>query len=89
MTIAAYRTLNENSVAFGMRKALQSESKVDMEKKITDLDDEKLELKKQLNELKSQCDAIEKRKTERRQIEEKKHVEQIQFFKRTNLQLKT
>uniref|UniRef100_A0A3Q3FKU7 Axonemal dynein light intermediate polypeptide 1 n=1 Tax=Labrus bergylta TaxID=56723 RepID=A0A3Q3FKU7_9LABR len=75
MTIAAYRTLNENSVAFGMRKALQSESKVDMEKKITDLDDEKLELKKQLNKLKPQ-------------IEEKKHVEEIQFFKRTNLQLK-
>ncbi|XP_065822071.1 axonemal dynein light intermediate polypeptide 1-like [Labrus bergylta] len=89
MTIPAYQTLNESSVAFGMRKALQSESKVDMEKKITDLDDEKLELKKQLNELKSQRDAIEKRETERRQIEEKKLVEEIQFLKRTNLQLKT
>ncbi|XP_060903452.1 axonemal dynein light intermediate polypeptide 1-like [Labrus mixtus] len=61
MTIPVYQTLYENSVAFGMRKALQSEQgKVDMEKKITDLDDEKLELKKQLNELKSQRDAIEK-----------------------------
>ncbi|XP_020510876.2 axonemal dynein light intermediate polypeptide 1-like [Labrus bergylta] len=90
MSIAAYQTLYESSVAFGMRKALQSEQgKVDMEKKITDLDDEKLELKKQLNELKSQCDAIEKREIERRQIEEKKHVEEIQFLKRTNLQLKT
>nr|XP_020509494.1 axonemal dynein light intermediate polypeptide 1-like [Labrus bergylta] len=89
MTIPAYQTLNESSVAFGMRKALQSESKVDMEKKITDLDDEKLELKKQLNELKSQRDATEKRETEKRQIEEKKLVEEIQFLKRTNLQLKT
>ncbi|KAM6995020.1 axonemal dynein light intermediate polypeptide 1 [Tautogolabrus adspersus] len=90
MTIAAYQTLYESSVAFGMRKALQSEQgKADMEKRITDLEDDKLELKRHLNELKSQCDAIEKRETERRQIEEKKHAEQIQFLKRTNLQLKT
>ncbi|XP_020494019.2 axonemal dynein light intermediate polypeptide 1-like [Labrus bergylta] len=90
MTIHVYQTVYESGVAFGMRKALQSEQgKVDMEKKISDLDDEKLELKKQLNELKSQRDATEKRETERRQTEEKNHVEQIQLLERTNLQLKT
>lgn len=35
MTIAAYQTLYESSVAFGMRKALAAEQgKTDMEKKV-------------------------------------------------------
>lgn len=35
MTIAAYQTLYESSVAFGMRKALQAEQgKADMEKEV-------------------------------------------------------
>ena len=35
MTISAYQTLYESSVAFGMRKALQSEQgKADMERKV-------------------------------------------------------
>lgn len=35
MTIAAYQTLYESSVAFGMRKALQAEQgKTDMEKRV-------------------------------------------------------
>lgn len=35
MTIAAYQTLYESSVAFGMRKALQAEQgKSDMEKQV-------------------------------------------------------
>eukprot|EP00127_Corallochytrium_limacisporum_P005135 Clim_evm41s199 gene=Clim_evmTU41s199 len=38
MTIAAYQTLYESSIAFGMRKALQAEpSKLELEKKINDL----------------------------------------------------
>ena len=53
-----------------------------------DLEEEKLELEKQVNELKAKCDAIEKRETERRAIEAKKHAEEIQFLKRTNQQLK-
>lgn len=36
MTIAAYQTLYESSVAFGMRKALDSEKgKADMERQVT------------------------------------------------------
>lgn len=35
MTIAAYQTLYESSIAFGMRKALQAEQgKADMEKRV-------------------------------------------------------
>ncbi|XP_030249710.1 axonemal dynein light intermediate polypeptide 1 [Sparus aurata] len=90
MTIAAYQTLYESSVAFGMRKALQAEQgKADMEKHISDLEDEIQELKKELNEQRARCDATEKREKEKRQVEEKKHAEEIQFLKRTNQQLKT
>ncbi|KAK2854715.1 hypothetical protein Q7C36_006584 [Tachysurus vachellii] len=90
MTIEAYQTLYESSVAFGMRKALQAEQgKSDMEKEIADSENEKRELEMQVNELKAKCEAIERRESERRQVEEKKHTEEIQFLKRTNQQLKT
>ncbi|KAM9329596.1 axonemal dynein light intermediate polypeptide 1-like [Gastrophryne carolinensis] len=89
MTISAYETLYESSVAFGMRKALQAEQgKSDMEKRIADLEQEKKDLERQVNEQKAKCDAIERREAERCQVEEKKHAEEIQFLKRTNQQLK-
>uniref|UniRef100_A0A8B9IFJ5 Axonemal dynein light intermediate polypeptide 1 n=1 Tax=Anser cygnoides TaxID=8845 RepID=A0A8B9IFJ5_ANSCY len=89
MTIAAYQTLYESSTAFGMRKALQAEQgKQDMEKRIAELEEEKQELERQVSEQKAKCEAIEKRENERRQIEEKKHTEEVQFLKRTNQQLK-
>ncbi|XP_075293991.1 axonemal dynein light intermediate polypeptide 1 [Opisthocomus hoazin] len=89
MTIATYQTLYESSVAFGMRKALQDEQgKSDMEKRIAELEEEKRELERQLSEQKAKCEAIEKRESEKRQIEEKKHTEEVQFLKRTNQQLK-
>lgn len=90
MTIAAYQTLYESSVAFGMRKALAAEQgKTDMEKKIFDLEQEKKELERQVNELKAKCDQIEKRAAEQRKVEEKKHADETNFLKRTNAQLKT
>ncbi|XP_040545660.1 axonemal dynein light intermediate polypeptide 1 [Gallus gallus] len=89
MTIAAYQTLYESSIAFGMRKALQAEQgKSDMEKRIEELEEEKRELERLVSEEKAKCEAIEKREIERRQIEEKKHAEEVQFLKRTNQQLK-
>lgn len=39
-------------------------------------------------ELKNKCDAIEKRESEKRQLEEKKHQEELQALKKTNQQLK-
>jgi dynein light intermediate chain len=90
MTIAAYQTLYESSVAFGMRKALQSEQgKAEMERQILELEQDKRDLERQVNELKAKCEQIEKRASEQRQVEEKKHAEEIQFLKRTNQQLKT
>merc|ERR1711865_438596 len=75
MTIAAYQTLYESSVAFGMRKALQAEQ-------------EKKDLERQVQESKSKCEQIEKREAERRTLEEKKHKEEVEFLKKTNAQLK-
>lgn len=45
-------------------------------------------MERQVNEQKAKCEATEKRESERRQVEEKKHNEEIQFLKRTNQQLK-
>ncbi|KAG7216863.1 hypothetical protein INR49_001517 [Caranx melampygus] len=89
MTIAAYQTLYESSIAFGMRKALRAEQgKADMEKRISDLENEKLAMVEQLNEQKAKCDAIEKREKERQQLEEKKHAEEVQSLKKSYQQLK-
>ena len=89
MTIAAYQTLYESSIAFGMRKALQAEQgKADMEARIKQLEAEKKDLERQVQELKAKAEAIEKRESERRALEEKKHAEEVQFLKRTNAQLK-
>ncbi|XP_008320934.1 axonemal dynein light intermediate polypeptide 1 [Cynoglossus semilaevis] len=90
MTIAAYQTLYESSVAFGMRKALQAEErKADVERSIPDLLNEIEDLKKQVSEQKVRCEATEKNENNKRQTEEKRHLEEIQFLKFTNQELKT
>ena len=49
MTIAAYQTLYESSIAFGMRKALMAEQgKVDLEQQILQLKSEKKDLETQV-----------------------------------------
>jgi dynein light intermediate chain len=59
MTIAAYQTLYESSVAFGMRKSLMSEQgKVDMEENIGQLEQEKRELEQQVSYKCRRCKCI-------------------------------
>lgn len=49
MTIAAYQTLYESAVAFGIRKALQTEQgKSDLESRITTLESENKDLERQV-----------------------------------------
>ena len=55
---------------------------------IQELEQDKRDLERQVNELKAKCEQIEKRAAEQRQVEEKKHAEEIQFLKKTNQQLK-
>ncbi|NWW88641.1 IDLC protein, partial [Rhynochetos jubatus] len=89
VTIAAYQMLYESSIAFGVRKALQAEQgKSDMEKRIAELEEEKRELERQVSEQKATCEAIKKCEHERQRTEEKKLLEEVQFLKQTNQQLK-
>lgn len=55
---------------------------------ILELENEKQELKKALNEEKAKCETVEKIEAEKRQLEEKRHDDEVQFLKRTNQQLK-
>jgi len=52
------------------------------------LETDKRELDRQVNELKARCDQVEKKAIEQRAVEEKKHIEEVSFLKRTNQQLK-
>lgn len=59
-----------------------------LQTQISELEEENEDVKKQLNEQRATCDVIEKRETERRQLEEKKHTEEIQALKKSSQQLK-
>ncbi|XP_076672889.1 putative inner dynein arm light chain, axonemal Dnali1 [Andrena cerasifolii] len=90
MTLAAYQILYQSSIAFGMRKALQAEQgKEDLIAAADELQLQKAELEKTVAELKQKFEQAEKRAAELREAEEKKHMEEIQFLKKTNQQLKT
>jgi len=52
------------------------------------MESDKHDLERQLNELKLKLEQSEKRAVEQKQIDEKKHAEEIQFLKKTNQQLK-
>ena len=57
MTIQAYQTLYESSIAYGMRKALQAEqSKAEMLLKIQNLQEENTDLEDEVDELKRRID---------------------------------
>ncbi|XP_046436600.1 axonemal dynein light intermediate polypeptide 1 isoform X1 [Neodiprion pinetum] len=90
MTMAAYQTLYQSSIAFGMRKALQAEQgKEDLILAADELRVQKVELEKNVAELRQKFEQAETRAAEVREAEDKKHSEEIQFLKKTNQQLKT
>mmetsp|Transcript_27766 Transcript_27766/g.95975 ORF Transcript_27766/g.95975 Transcript_27766/m.95975 type:complete len:103 (-) Transcript_27766:53-361(-) len=89
MTIAAYQTLYESSVAFGMRKALMAEHrKAEMQNKVHVLETEKDDLDRQVAELTERCNFIKDREEERRKADATKHDEEVQKYKKINEQLK-
>jgi len=90
MTIKAYRTLYESSVAFGMRKALHAEQgKAELIEKVKKLEKENKIQERKLQESKAQMEAVEKRENERRKADEKKYKEDIDFLKRQAQQYRT
>lgn len=89
MTICAYQSLYESSIAFGMRKALQAEQRRNQHnKKMKALMVSNRELKQQVEELEQKIALIERHEADRRDQEDRKHKEEVEMLKRTNAQLK-
>eukprot|EP00599_Poterioochromonas_sp_BG-1_P004353 CAMPEP_0173149134 /NCGR_PEP_ID=MMETSP1105-20130129/10144_1 /TAXON_ID=2985 /ORGANISM="Ochromonas sp., Strain BG-1" /LENGTH=234 /DNA_ID=CAMNT_0014063941 /DNA_START=26 /DNA_END=730 /DNA_ORIENTATION=- len=90
MTISAYETLYESSIAYGVRKALIAEQrKIDLDGKLKELQSSKRDLQQQVENLKNTIEATMKRAQEKREQEEKQHAEEVERLTRTNEQLKT
>ena len=90
MTIAAYETLYESSIAYGIRKALMAEHRrMELEAKLKDLTNSKKELLSQVQSLQSSIDNTSVRTQEKREADEKNHLEEVERIQRTNEQLKT
>ncbi|CAK0879374.1 unnamed protein product [Prorocentrum cordatum] len=89
MTICAYQSLYESSIAFGMRKALQAEQRRNQHtKKTKDLTQANKKLKEEVEDLETKIEMIEKQEAERREQEEKKHKEEADLLKKMNAQRK-
>jgi len=89
MTTAAYQTLYESSIAFGMRKALMSEQKKgEMEGEIAALDEENGDLERHVRELTERIEIIKSKQEERRKTDDETHQAEVAKLKVTNDQLK-
>ncbi|CAK9081348.1 unnamed protein product [Durusdinium trenchii] len=89
MTICAYQSLYESSIAFGMRKALQAEQRRNQHnKKMKDLQVANKKLRDEVEELENKITQIEKHEAERREQEERKHKEEVEILKKMNAQRK-
>ena len=89
MTVAAFQTLYESSIAFGMRKALLAEQrKIDIKNRINELQNKSGVLDRQIEELTQKCDQVEQEEEAKVEEEEKQHQEQVAFLKESNEQLK-
>lgn len=83
------QTLYESSVAFGMRKALLTEQgKGEMAARIEALEASECDQARQVAEWKLKCEVTEKRESERREAEAKKHKEEVAYLESYARQLK-
>lgn len=81
MTIAAYQTLYQSSITFGMRKTLQAEQgNGALLSRIDELTKEKQRLQSLLQDRRGQLDAIDKRILEKKQIEDKRMQDEKDFL---------
>ncbi|XP_055336324.1 33 kDa inner dynein arm light chain, axonemal-like [Paramacrobiotus metropolitanus] len=88
MSIAAYQTLFESSMAYGMRKVLLSEQgKNECTAKITDYNSRNVSLQRQADEWKEKFDTLEKRNEEVRALDSQRKLEELEAVIRTNDQL--
>lgn len=86
MTITAYETLYESSIAYGVRKALVAEQKrIDLDAKLRELAMAKRELQQQVENLKHTIESTQERSIQRREAEEKQHAEDVSHNNNNNL----
>jgi len=89
MTVAAYQSLYESSIAFGMRKALMAEQrKSELASQVKVLGAEVGELEKTVEGLTAKCEELETSEKERFAAEEEKHLAEVAKLKAVNDQLK-
>lgn len=89
MTLVAFQGLFESSIAYGTRKSILTEQTGNTQQlELIELKQQRADTHKQLNEWKVMSELIEKKFTELRQLDEKRHQEEIHNLKRTNQQLK-
>lgn len=90
MSMDAYEALYCSSIAFGLRKALQSqEGKEKLVEYVAQLERDKETMENVISDMRLRAEQNERRNAELRAAEEKKHAEEIAFLKKTNAQLKT
>ncbi|OWA54912.1 33 kDa inner dynein arm light chain, axonemal [Hypsibius exemplaris] len=89
MTMAAYETLFDRGLAYGNRNALTYEQeKQGSEDQITEVEEVNMELERQINEWKLKCQLLERKHTELRELDDKRHLEEIKAEKRPGIWLK-
>jgi dynein light intermediate chain len=87
-TQSAHRMLYHTSIAFGSRKALTASNGIaDLKAHVTKLEADRLALEIQVLELQAKCERIENEAQTRRAVEEKRHAEEVNFYRKTNHQL--
>ena len=89
MTLAAYQTLYESSIAFGMRKALMAEQKKsELQAKIKLLSVEVSELEKSVESMLNKTSNLEAADKERYASDEQKHAAEVAKLQAINESLK-
>ena len=85
MTIQAYQTLYESSIAYGMRKALQAEqSKAEILIKISNVEEECNELEEIVDELKKRINRLLKEEQTEKKNSKQQHDDEMQIKQTAN-----
>ena len=85
MTIAAYQSLYESSIAYGMRKALMAEQKKnEMTTNINQLRQACEDLESEVARLEQDTEDLEKKNIEEAARDEKAHKESVKYLIETN-----
>merc|ERR1711998_323963 len=88
LTISAYQTLYDSSVAFSTRKAIQAQDGIsDMQKKLQDLQAECKSFEEQSVQLSQELESTKRRENEKMNVLKKKHTEAVEYLMRSNTQL--